>query len=220
MTNELALEPPDFSTVAALLSPLDSRILERVRKSPSAKSNKYLEADHWLATFWAEACELGLHEASPRRILDIGTGPGYFPYVCRTLGHDCIGLDQPDRSRPRVYKKLCAWLGTEVVLHRIRPFEPLPPFTKKFDLVTAFRAPFFNVMAEERSFTLAEWAFFLDDLRDNVLRSGGSFSMRMNKKDNAFAGPTKGDPELTALFISRGATVELGGKKVHFREVR
>lgn len=44
--------------------------------------------------------------------------------------------------------------------------------------------------------------------------------MRMNKKDCSFAGLGKGDPELMALFISRGAKVELGGKKVHFAELR
>jgi hypothetical protein len=219
MTNEPRLDTRHLSAIAELLSRLDSRTLEEVRTLPGAKSNKYLDVDQWFLTLWAQARELGLHDSSPLRILDIGTGPGYFPYICRSLGHDCIGLDQPDTTRPRAYARLCAWVGTEVVHHSIRPFEPLPPFTQKFALVTAIRAPFYNVKAERRLFTVAEWAFFLDDLRDNVLRPHGSFFLRMNKKsDYDFAGAGKGDPELTALLTSRGAKIEQN-KKVYFAEL-
>ena len=222
MGHEPAFEPHDLSAIADLLSRLDSRTLEELRTLSAAKPNKYLDVDQWFATYWAQARELGLHNASPLRILDLGTGPGFFPYICRSLGHDCIGLEKPDTDGPPhknriVYARLCAWVGTEVVRHQIRPLKPLPPFTQKFDLVTAFRVPFNMVKAERRLFTIAEWAFFLDDLRDNVLRSGGSFFMTMNKKEHGFEGPGKGDPELMALFTSRGAKI---GRVIHFAELR
>src|SRR5262245_31722192 len=56
---------------------------------------KFTEYEPWIARAWKDAQHLGLDRRKPIEILDIGTGPGYFPYVCRRLGHRCVGLDLP-----------------------------------------------------------------------------------------------------------------------------
>ena len=38
--------------------------------------------------------ELGLHRSPPRRkVLDLGTGCGYFPYICNYFGHTTVTTD-------------------------------------------------------------------------------------------------------------------------------
>jgi hypothetical protein len=105
-----------------------------------------------------------------------------------------------------------AWLGVEIVPHAIAASQPLPAFDEKFDLVTSFRVPFNKKRATRvrrkkgscELFSLEEWGFFLDDLRDNVLRPGGKFAMKMNRQPEHHIGPRFGDSELTAFFESRG----------------
>jgi hypothetical protein len=45
---------------------------------------RHNELEPWVARAWKEASYLKL-----------GCGPGYFQFVCRKLGHRCVGLDEP-----------------------------------------------------------------------------------------------------------------------------
>src|SRR5512147_2157878 len=77
---------------------------------------KYTEYERWIARAWKDARHLGFHRQKPIDILDIGNGPGYFPYVCRKLGHRCMGLDRPGFFP--FWDRLHRWLGLhEVVEH-------------------------------------------------------------------------------------------------------
>jgi hypothetical protein len=71
-------------------------------------------------------------------------------------------------------------------------------------LVTAFRSQFNVVRKEKRLWNLDEWAFFLDDLRDNVLKPNGRFFFRMNE-GYPYPGLVYGTPELMGMFKARGA---------------
>jgi hypothetical protein len=211
------LSPDEAAAVSSLQSRLDRSALEAIGMHETRPTmRKYLDVDKWFPVMWGHAREVGLVEGPPLRILDIGTGPGYFPYICRSLGHDCIGLDRPGFP---FYERIRDLVETTVVYHRIEPFEPLPPFPQKFDLVTAFRCPFNTVWAERRLFTIEEWAFFVDDLRGNALSRGGSFFMKMNAKYD-FDGPKLGDPALMALFSSRGGNLTERGQRIHFRSAQ
>ena len=178
------------------------------------KAIKYADVDHWLNEMWGDAKGIDLHRSLPLRILDIGTGPGYFPYICKALGHDCIGLDRPGLW---IYRELRKVVGTEAVPHHILPQVSLPEFPHRFDLVTTFRAPFNTVEKEQRLFNVDDWNYFLDDLRDNVLVPNGSFHMRMNI-DWQFPGLTLETSELRDLFISRGAELR-APRIVHFESI-
>lgn len=212
------LDEADLAAIAELRGRLDPAGYDRIVTLNVNRPNKlkYLDVDRWLRKMWLDAKDAGLLLRAPLSILDLGTGPGYFPYICRSLGHDCIGLDRPDTG---FYDELRAWVGTRVIRHVIGPRVPFPRFDRRFDLVTAFRAPFDIVRHEKRLFTCEEWSWLLDDLRDHVLAPGGAFHMRMNK-DYPYEGSVFGTPELMELFIRRGAWLKPRSRAVHFAPLK
>jgi SAM-dependent methyltransferase len=178
--------------------------------------SKYLEVDKWFSRMWVDVEDNGLQHSQPLDILDIGTGPGFFPLMCRELGHNCIGLDKPGQTP--FYKYLRTAAGTTAIEHRISPFGKLPPLPSKFDLVTAIRSAFNVLHRESRLWNLEEWSFFLDDLRDNVLKPEGRFFLRMNKK-YPYDGLSYGSRVLMDTFKKRGAVFK-GGRVISFEPLR
>jgi hypothetical protein len=118
---------------------------------------KYLELDTWIAINVKRALGLGLHTLPPRRILDLGTGCGYFPFVCRAMGHGVTALDHPKRSA--VYRDTCALLGVPVVDHVIQPMQPLPDLGV-FDIVTAYMVTFNG--HQTSPWGVPEWDWFIE----------------------------------------------------------
>jgi hypothetical protein len=60
---------------------------------------------------------------------------------------------------------------------------------------------------QKRLWTLDEWAFFLDDLRDHVLKPEGRFALKLAKQEHkGDAGLKRGDQSLVSFMESRGAT--------------
>jgi len=165
---------------------------------------KYSDLDHWLASSWKEVKRLGLDRSPPLDILDLGLGPGYLLFVCQQLGHRGVGLDVPGGSTfKQALRKL---LG----IHRfveiaVMPKTPLPALGR-FDLVTAYRCQF-NYNPSERSlWDIDEWAFFLDDLRDNILKPRGRFVLKLTRQQaKGRAGLKRDDPLLVTFLAKRGA---------------
>jgi len=194
---------------------------ENIRHSlgkQTANKTKYLKSDRWLEVMWRQAKQLDLHKRKSQRILDLGTGPGHFPYVCQVLGHEAWGLDRPGTA---AYEALTKWMGVSVVPHKIRPRVPLPALQGRFDLVTAFRIGF-NSKGHDGHFVLfdiEDWAFFLDDIRDRILTPDGRLVLKMIKQDD-YAGLKFGDAPLMEYFESRGAVIKPKGRVVWFDPLR
>jgi SAM-dependent methyltransferase len=189
-----------------------------LRKHPSFAD--YLNVETWFQKFWhTEVTRLELERSPPLRILDLGTGPGFFPYLCRCLGHKALGLE-----RAPGLQGFHEWMRVAVVYYAIGPRLLMPDFPVRFDLVTSFRVPF-NKKEEtgkknkRELFDLKEWEFFLDDIRDNVLRPGGRFTLKMNAQPGHL-GLRYGDPELMDYFASRGALPNQPDKYVTFDPLR
>lgn len=155
------------------------------------------------------ARKLGLDASPPLDILDIGTGSGHFVVACRGMGHRCTGLDMVGSPLPNQFARWCLGLR-DTVIFTIRPKVPLPAIGR-FDLITSFRSQFQFIDAN-RSWTLDEWSFFLDDVL-GLLRDGGRFVLKMPTNKNIDSGITRHSPELMGLFRSYGATV---GKSIIF----
>jgi SAM-dependent methyltransferase len=191
-----------------LLDGLDRSTFDGLRRSTEEERQhklSYGDVELWMGRAWKEATRLGLDHSAPLGVLDIGMGAGYFLYVCQRLGHRCVGLD---RGGPfSFWQNLRQWFGIHrVVEHTIKPYEPLPATLGKFDLVTAFRVQFNFNSAEKRLWNLDEWTFFLDDLRDNVLKSGGRFALKLAKQEHkGNPGLKRGDDLLTSFMAGRGA---------------
>lgn len=112
------------------------------------------------------------------------------------------------------------WLRVGVLHHAIGPKQALPDLPLRFDLVTSFRVPFNKKQdtgkKDQRDlFDLGEWAFLIDDIRDNVLRPGGRLTLKMNAQPG-HVGLRYGDLELMEFFASRGAVSGQPDKYVTF----
>jgi SAM-dependent methyltransferase len=195
----------------SLLEGLDQTAFQDLsRSTPELREHKlsYADVELWLARSWKAARRLGLDKSSPLDVLEIGIGPGYFLYVCQRLGHRCVGIDRPGEYP--FWKALRQWLGVRnVVEHTIEPHKLLPQTLGTFDLVTAFRAQFNYNTEAKRLWTLDEWSFFLDDLRDHVLRPNARFALRLGKQEHkGNEGLKRGDSELTEFMVGRGAKDE------------
>lgn len=193
-----------------LLDGLDLSAFDELCRSTEERRDhklKYGDLELWMGRAWKEATRLGLDHSPPIDILDIGMGAGYFLYVCQRLGHRCVGLDRPGLFP--FWQRLRQWLGiSQVVEHTIKPYEKLPASLGKFDLVTSFRAQFNYNLDEKRLWNLDEWAYFLDDLRENVLEPEGRFALKLAKQEHkGDAGLKRGDQSLSRFMEGRGATL-------------
>jgi hypothetical protein len=144
---------------------------------------KYLDTPTWTGGKFDHALRLGLHTASPLRILDLGAGPGHFQMVAEYFGHETLGLDVPLRPRspgPRhIYDDLCDFFGVRKIDHRITAGVPLPDLSRRFDLVTSFMTCFSTNAKAARPWGVADWTFLLADLRDTVLADGGRIYLNL-----------------------------------------
>jgi len=167
---------------------------------------KYVDAPQWLELAIRQARSLQLDRRKPIRVLDIGSGAGYFLFVCKRLGHQVMGLDL---DWPPMYAEMFEMLEMPRRVWRIEPFQPLPDLGNRVDLVTGF-AVCFNSHGSDDVWGIKEWEFFLDDLFKKVVTEPGEIYFELNpEKWGCYT------PELGDFFRQRGASVE--GKKVWFR---
>jgi SAM-dependent methyltransferase len=207
-----------FADVAALLAPLDLTELESLRRlyekaSPAPGYSKYLDIATYMALQLRHARELGLAgkpPGPPRRVLDIGTGAGYFPYVCRHFGHAAAAIDLDTNP---MFNDLVKLLGVERVTWRVAPFVPLPAFADRFDCVTAMQMKF-NTRPDGGPWGVEEWRFFLEGLARQVAHPDAQVFLGFNADRAGVAVPR----ELAAFLRERGALVD--GWKVHFKSLR
>jgi hypothetical protein len=178
---------------------------ERLGTLPRERKNDkwFNRPEKFLARALAEARAIGLDTGPPRRVLDLGAGPGYFLYVAQFFGHTALGLE----PRMAVCAPFHAWLGVDAVAGSVTATTPLQAFPDRFDLVVGQKIQFDVVRgpAGKRYWGVEEWGFLLDDLRENVLRPGGSVYLRLIKGNRRrYTGPRFGDPELAADWAARG----------------
>ena len=193
---------------------LDKIDIERLREIQNryASSNdryaKYADVEHWLKINLPRVQELKLDHSTPKQILDLGCGAGFFLFLAKQFGHSGVGLDVGDFP---LSNELIELFGLERVIWRIRALQPLPDFGRKFDLITGFSAAFNRSEDESRGWVPEEWKFFLDDL-DRHLKPGGEILLEINSgKDKRYF-----PAEVRDFFVKRGARVD--GERVWFGE--
>lgn len=165
-------------------------------------SFKFLDVKTFLPITLHRAYALGLHDASPKDILDIGTGTGYFPVICEHYGHSVMAID---RDGNQVFNDVTKWLNVNRTTWEIEPFERIPSMRKRFDLVTAFMVNFDRHKGREYApWGIAEWRFFLADLAENHLKPQGSVFLELNEH-------TRAQQDVMAFFDKSGAKC-LGGR--------
>lgn len=179
-------------------------------KNPGDEWPKYLEIERWMEINLKRVRDLGLDLGGRKSVLDIGSGTGYFLYICQYLGHDALGMDLDEE---RGFGEMIELLGVKRVIWRVEAYQPLPDLGKKFDVITAHMICF-NGHKSDKLWKISEWEYFLDDLAANHLVPGGQVCLELNREydDSLYT------PELKAYFESRGADIHT--QRVHFNPLR
>jgi SAM-dependent methyltransferase len=193
-----------------ILATIDQAELESLRERypyrPNARRiNAYEDADYWIDVNVKRIQDLWLDRSPTLQILDLGCGPGYFLYLCRLFGHKGIGIDPDDEPFFRGTTKL---FDVQRVTARINPQAPLPDLGKRFDLVTGHRVCFHRIARDEngewREWSLADWEFFIDDIRTRFLKSDGRLLLEFNRRRD---GSSFFTDDLREFFASKGARI-------------
>jgi len=184
---------------------IDSKKFYKIKekyKGPNSKLKglKYLRFNVRFRGRLRYAMKLGLDNSSPMKILDIGTGVGYFPYICNRYGHDGHAMDMGDFP---VFNDLIQLLAVDRTDYCIKPFEQLPAVEGKYDLITAFLICF-NNHNKKGLWGVKEWEFFLRDLAENQLSSSGRVFFHFNYEQDT---GKPFDTELAEFFLRHGAKI-------------
>jgi len=207
---KLNTQRPHPLTPAAIISTLDPTQLQSIL-SPEANpgagihTEKYLEMEKWLPTNIRRILNLGLDIAPPARLLDLGSGAGYFLYIAKLLGHTVAGLDVNDPTAAW-YTKMFQLYQIPRTIWYILPRVPLPDLGPRFDYVTAFMACF-NQPKTDNTWGVPEWQFFLDDLQTHLNPKAIVWFELNPRLDGSLY-----TPALETFFKSRGAIVD--GKRL------
>jgi SAM-dependent methyltransferase len=143
---------------------------------PTPGYSKYLDLRPWMINKLIYFYLLGLHKSKPLRILDLGTGAGFFPYICSLYGHKVIALDL---DTVPMYNELCEFFRVDRRTWRVVRFDKLPDLGARFDLVTAFMITF-NQHNQTDEWGIDEWRFMLEDLKCNQVAEGGRIFLNFN----------------------------------------
>src|SRR5439155_12248650 len=145
-------------------------------ENPGEEPPKYLEMPVWINENLRRIRDLELDVGRRKRVLDIGSGTGYFLYVASLLGHEPIGLDLDEMP---MFTEMIELLGVDRHIWRVEPFVPLPELGR-FDLVTAHQICF-NGHKSDQLWGVREWDFFLDDISSR-LNDDGCLWLEFNRE--------------------------------------
>jgi len=109
--------------------------------------------------------DLLLYRRRGLKMLDIGSGFGYFPWICKRLGHYVTTTDVPNE----MYQTVTTYLGLEPAILEIKPMKKIS-VTGKFDVITALKTSFHDKRIGKWSKT--DWIFFYKDIRRIVSKKG------------------------------------------------
>ena len=160
---------------------------------------KYLDYKYWILENLVRVYDLKIDQNKNLKILDIGTGFGYFPFICQYFGNHSEAIDLDNNNMYNYIIKLL-----EIVRHpyQIDSYKPLPINTK-FDIITGFMICF-NNHKTDNLWGYNEWQFFLDSLQNNNLKKNGIifFSFNLEHDGSPFS------REIKNLFMKRNAIIK------------
>jgi len=197
------------------IATIDTESLFALRKGAAARSLaimdlKYFDLDFWIEENLYRFFDLELQKHMGRRLLDIGTGFGYFPYICRYFGVPAEGLD---RHGHQIYDEVCAVLGVKKRNFTIQPNKPLPRYDHRFSVITAYQIGF-NQSPAGGLWSPENWEYFLEDVFENLLAPEGLLYLKLNY---AFRRGEFIDPEVAKVFDRYGGDRRFGTVRLRKR---
>jgi hypothetical protein len=186
-----------------LLISINSKVNKLRVLYPSApgeiNETKYSNTEFWVFESLYRAFKLNLNTTSSLKILDIGSGAGYFIHICNFLGHSASGIDIPSN---KLYNNFNKELFNHRFLFKIKSFKSLQ-LKGRYDLITAFMVCF-NNHKKSNQWGTKEWNFFLNDLKVNHLKAHGIIYIEFNSESISELIPQ----DLKNNFLKRGAIVD------------
>jgi SAM-dependent methyltransferase len=177
-----------------------ARDIQQRYANSTAGYAKYAEIEPWLRLNRERVQDLNLHRSSPKCVLDLGCGGGFFLFILKNLGHSVLGVDV---ERVPLFGELLTLFGVPRVIYRVNAFEPLPDLGQKFDWITAFSVNFNLYHPSKERWGTAEWDFLLNDLQTHLTPGGRIFFGLNPLYDGGYYTPAIRD-----LLVARGADVE------------
>lgn len=193
--------------VRRFLSQIDQTELQRIQRTYRVPGSrhwpKYVEAERFLKLNIRRVQDIGLDRMPPQRILDLGSGAGYFLFVNRALGHSGLGLDI---DYCPLFAEMFELFGLQRIIHRIEKFDPLPETGTQYNWITAFSISFADDLAGD-SWGVDEWEYFLNDAERHLL-PGGRIYLDLNpRRDGSFY-----SDEVREFFRRKRATFDRRSK--------
>jgi hypothetical protein len=167
----------DFLKIRNKISKTISCISRKYKsEDPGESYKKYLDSDLWIYECLLRFYRLNLHKLSREiNILDLGTGAGYFPYICRFYGHNVDSIDILDNE---MYNEIINAFGLRRYGQYITYYSPLTTL-KRYDYITAFMICF-NQHKKSSLWHISEWEAFLSNLKKNNLSTNGQIYLSFN----------------------------------------
>lgn len=139
---------------------------------------KYIDVVYWIWHKTEQVVRLDLDRKPPMSILDIGLGGGHFLFLCKALGHSCVGID----IEVPLYDDICETLGVEHFDTPVYANSHLPSLGR-FDLVTAMWI-MFNMTVRSRHkrkyWSAEEWAWLFSDI-SRQMADDGALHLELNQ---------------------------------------
>jgi SAM-dependent methyltransferase len=169
----------------------------------SPQINRFEDIVYWIEINVERAQDLWLDRAKPLRILDLGSGAGYFLFVCKKFGHHVLGFDTDNEP---LFRATIELLDVPRVIGRIERQTPLPDLHRTFDLVTAHRVCFHRIgkVRDGVEWSTDDWKFFINDIRTRFLSENGRLLLDVNPRPD---GSSFFTPKLRKFFLSQGARI-------------
>ncbi len=159
------------------------QLIRSKTKEDDLTEKKYLNYRFWSKECLIRFYRLKLHKSDRSlRVLDLGTGFGFFPHICNELGHQAECLDSPESDLYRQITKTFDLKRYEETIHAFKRID-LNGNSNKYDLVTAFMICFNNHKSPDL-WKIDEWKFFILDLYNNHLNENGSIYLSFNQEEN------------------------------------
>jgi SAM-dependent methyltransferase len=181
-------------------------------ENPGQSYQKYLNVDYWVFETLLRCYVLGIDKSKKKmKILDIGTGNGYFPFICNYLGHYTESIDI---GAIELYDLSIAALEVKRYKETIVAFKQLD-INNKYDLITAFMICF-NGHNSDSLWHIEEWKFFINSLGKNNLIDSGKIFLSLNQETN---GNETINKSLFKYFGDNGALVEKNTVSINFKNI-
>jgi SAM-dependent methyltransferase len=188
-----------------------SKIREKyIDKAPPPGYSKYFDLDLWIMRNLWHVYILGLERSKQKKILDIGTGCGYFPFIAKYFGHEVKTIDIDGEP---IFDEMISFFNIERLDYEVKEFRPFPELNDRFDVVTGFMVCF-NNHKMENVWGVNEWKYFLTDLATNHLNENAEafFTLNTEPSDNKWYSKALYD-----FFVASGAEVD--GERIYYKNL-